>query len=88
MVPSHVHQRPAFVNGSRREFDGKNPEQLENQLKGRCLSWGISSLEQHPESRGQKEAGETPAAPTEPWVASLPPLRHKPQPAAERERRN
>lgn len=25
MVPSHVHQRPAFVNGSRREFDGKNP---------------------------------------------------------------
>ena len=58
MVLSHVHQRPAFINGSRREFDGKNPEQLENQLKGRCLSWGISSLEQHPESRGRRRLGE------------------------------
>ena len=36
----------------------------------------------------QEEAGGTPAAPTEPWVASLPPPRHKLQPAAERERRN
>ena len=36
----------------------------------------------------QEEAGGTSAAPAEPWLASLPPLSHKLQPVAERERRN
>lgn len=69
MVPSHMHQRPAFVNGSRREFDGKNPEHLENQLEGRCLSWVISSLEQHPESHGRRRLGELLLLPLNPgWL--------------------